>query len=245
MKKRNTYYTTSHSQDSCIYKTRPRLDLTTHPLDKNNPSLSSLPSHFQYSSSVKYQKAWSFFRFLGRDLRGKFKTYILCVQFNFTPDSRGLLRAYRKNGWLRGKAINLYHLDGSPLPIDEEKKNRTILVQRLKYFLSRNTLDSVVIFRYQLTLMCYNLYGFKMPTDSRGWVFDTHHKNGLSLILSGDLIHCSTLEFKDNLILMNRIDHRLVHFKYGDTHFVNFDSSHLTLFQFHFFTYLSPVKLVI
>lgn len=237
--------TVDSSFELCEYKSRPRLDISNFPLDKNNPSLSSLPTDFNYSVSVKSSKAWSFFRFQGKGLNNRFKSYILCIQFNFVADSRGLLRAFRQNGWLRGKGINLYNLDGSPLSIEEEKKNRSILVQRLKCLLSRDSIKNVVIFRYQITLMCYNLYGFKLPTDIRGWVFDTHHKKGITLITSGDRTLCSTLDYKDNLVSMSRSNHRAEHFNYGDTDFINFDSSDLALFKYYFYTYSYVLKQVV
>jgi len=216
-----------------VYKSYPRVDLSNYPLDKNNPSLTSRPLYTRYSASPS--KAWSVFRFLGRDSKGRFQTYQLWIRFHFTQDSRGLLRAFRKNGWLRGDGICLFHLDGSPLSPELEKKNRLILIARLKNLLSRHTLEDVVIFRYQITIMCYSMYGYQLPTDRRGWVHDTHHKSGLSLLRTTGQYSLSAIDDrKDNLVICDRTYHKELHNKHGDTHFVSFNSTDLLLFKFYF-----------
>lgn len=215
-----------------IYKSYPRVDLSNHALDKNNPSLTSTPLNNVYSASLS--KAWSVFRFLGRDLNGRFQTFQLWIRFNFTQDSRDSFRAFRKNGWLRGEGICLFHLDGTPLSPELEKKNRLILIARLKHFLSRDTLEDVVIFRYQITIMCYSMYGYQLPTDRRGWVYDTHHKSGITLLLSGNRLFSAIDDRKDNLVIFDRTSHKELHNQHGDTQFRSFNSYDLLLFKFYF-----------
>jgi hypothetical protein len=112
-------------------------------------------------------------------------------------------------------SINFYHLNGSPLTKELEAINRAI-----------------VIFRYQITMMCYSMLGYKLPTDTSGRVLDCHHIEGIVLILSNDFIHAATLDNKSNLRVMRRNTHRDFHYQFAK--FINYNYSDLCLFKYYF-----------
>jgi hypothetical protein len=125
---------------------------------------------------------------------GRYRRYILSIQWNLKTDQRGLQRAYRCNGWLKGAGISL------DAPLDQQTQLRQQLIDRLQDCFGLLTLKNHPIFRYQLVQMLSNMTGWRYPLDDNGYLLDCHH-------IDSD----STNDIRSNLILMYRSDHRAEH----------------------------------
>lgn len=126
---------------------------------------------------------------------GRYRRYTLSIQWQTKTDQRGLSRAYRCNGWLRGSGISFVDI-----PEHEQPKLREQLTKRLLACMGLLTLKNRPIFRYQFTQMLCHMIGWVYPRDDNGYLLDCHH-------IDSDTVN----DHRSNLVLMNRSDHRTNH----------------------------------
>ena len=126
---------------------------------------------------------------------GRFRRYTLSIQWQTKTDQRGLQRAYRCNGWLRGSGI--YFID---VPDHQQSQLRAQLVKRLLACMGLLTLKNRPIFRYQFVQICHHMTGWIYPRDDNGYLLDCHH-------LDSDTLN----DTRVNLTLLNRTEHRANH----------------------------------
>ena len=126
---------------------------------------------------------------------GRFRRYTLSIQWQTKTDQRGLHRAYRCNGWLRGSGISFIDVPAAIASLLREQ-----LVARLQRCMGLLTLKNRPIFRYQFVQICHHMTGWIYPRDDNGYLLDCHH-------IDSD----TTNDARVNLTLMNRSDHRANH----------------------------------
>jgi hypothetical protein len=143
-------------------------------------------------------------------------SFALIVPFHFHSDEREILRAYTKFQMIK-KETKVFSVEEDKF-LDGSGRNAVIeiLINRVITGMgwNPNTCSKNLIRRYRLVsvLNCPHLH---LHRD-----IDIHHVQGLSSIISGDIINSALDDRTKNLVLMSRKEHNSLHINFGDNGFI-------------------------